>query len=77
MQKKESIWSEEIQGRCYRRGDVRKETEAGGDRCSIQKQHVAEITRRNDTMLFANVPGGANSEMGRKYFEQKQKKALL
>lgn len=43
----------------------------------IQKQQVVEITRRNEIMLFANGPGSADSEMGRKYFELKQNAALL
>lgn len=42
----------------------------------IQQQHVAEITRRNEILLFANGPGGAESDMAKKYFELKQKETL-
>lgn len=42
----------------------------------LQEQHVEELNRRNEILLFSNGPGGRESEMAREYFALKQAEAL-
>ena len=42
----------------------------------LQEQHVEELNRRNEILLFSNGPGGCDSEMAREYFKLIQEEAL-
>lgn len=42
----------------------------------LQQQQVAEITRRNEILLFTNGPGGSESCMAKEFFALKQAEAL-
>lgn len=43
---------------------------------NLQEEHMKDIVRRNELMLFMNGPCGASSEMSKEFFFLNEKEAL-